>query len=437
MITQAVFNFNIERTEKNITANAGLSFLARYIHGLGINQLADKYLPLPGNAKGYKPSEYVDTFILLLCGGGRSLEDNRMLKQDRPLQKILGSRAVPSSDAMGDWLRRVGKEGLPGAGLIQAKVIERLMRHSDTTVYTLDVDATEIVSHKQSARFTYNKNKGYMPMLGFLAENQLCICDEFRAGNESPNSKQIPFYENCVRNMPTGKRIGYYRADSACYQSALINRLEKDTVRFAITARMDKAVYQAIAQIPETDWYCPKDDPDHLFEYALTVHSMEETDQAFYLSVKRERIRQDELFEHMSEYKYHAVATNHDPDKLKAHCIHRWYNQRCRAENLNKEVKSGFGLERMPCGTFKANALFFRIGILSYNLFVGFKRLCCPRGWMQHTIATVRWRLLHVAGQVVYHARKLTLRLRVSDEMMRVYEYIVERIAVLSACYAH
>ena len=56
---------------------------------------------------------------------------------------------------------------------------------------------------------------------------------------------------------------------------------------------------------------------------------------------------------------------------------------------------------------------------------------------MQHTIATVRWRLLHVAGQVVYHARKLTLRLRVSDEMMRVYEYIVERIAVLSACYAH
>ena len=121
MITQAVFNFNIERTEKNITANAGLSFLARYIHGLGINQLADTYLPLPGNAKGYKPSEYVDT-----------------------------------------------------------------------TVYTLDADATEI--------------------------------------------KQIPFYENCVRNMPTGKRIGYYRADSACYQSALINRLEKDTVRIASSA---------------------------------------------------------------------------------------------------------------------------------------------------------------------------------------------------------
>jgi len=85
----------------------------------------------------------------------------------------------------------------------------------------------------------------------------------------------------------------------------------------------------------------------------------------------------------------------------------------------------------------KANALFFRLGILAYNMFVGFKRLCCPQGWVQHTIATVRWRLLHVAGQVVYHARKLVLRLRVSSEKMRVYEYIVERIAALSNCYAH
>jgi len=83
MISQDVFNFNIERTEKNITANAGLPFFARYIHGLGVNQLADTYLPPPGNTKGYKPSEYIDTFILLLCGGGRSLEDSRMLKQDQ------------------------------------------------------------------------------------------------------------------------------------------------------------------------------------------------------------------------------------------------------------------------------------------------------------------------------------------------------------------
>ena len=51
--------------------------------------------------------------------------------------------------------------------------------------------------------------------------------------------------------------------------------------------------------------------------------------------------------------------------------------------------------------------------------------------------ATVRWRLLHVVGQVVYHTRKLILRLRVSQEKMRVYENSVESVAVLSIYYAH
>ena len=39
-----------------------------------------------------------------------------------------------------------------------------------------------------------------------------------------------------------GKRIGYYRADSASYQAELFNQLEEDGVRCAITADQDKAV---------------------------------------------------------------------------------------------------------------------------------------------------------------------------------------------------
>jgi len=39
-----------------------------------------------------------------------------------------------------------------------------------------------------------------------------------------------------------------------------------------------------------------------------------------------------------------------------------WHNQRGQAENFNKEVKIGIGMERMPCGQSWANAMFFRIG---------------------------------------------------------------------------
>ncbi|MCA9422831.1 MAG: hypothetical protein KC592_17565 [Nitrospira sp.] len=50
------------------------------------------------------------------------------------------------------------------------------------------------------------------------------------------------------------------------------------------------------------------------------------------------------------------------------------------ARIASKELKIGFGMERLPCGTFAANAVFFRIGVLAYNLFVLFKMLALPHG---------------------------------------------------------
>lgn len=52
-----------------------------------------------------------------------------------------------------------------------------------------------------------------------------------------------------------------------------------------------------------------------------------------------------------------------------------WHNQRGQAENFLKELKGGLGLDRMPCGRSFANAVFFRIGLIASNLFIGFKRL--------------------------------------------------------------
>jgi len=46
----------------------------------------------------------------------------------------------------------------------------------------LDVDASQIVAAKREAHKTYKNEKGYMPMLGPLAENGLIVHEEFREG---------------------------------------------------------------------------------------------------------------------------------------------------------------------------------------------------------------------------------------------------------------
>src|SRR4030065_1528170 len=113
---------------------------------------------------------------------------------------------------------------------------------------------------------------------------------------------------------------------------------------------------------------------------------MNKTKKAFRFVVKREIRRQGELLEKEGQYFYHAVATNWLEEQKKSWEGLKWHNQRGQAENFNKELKIGLGMERMPCGQTHANAVFFRIGVLAYNLFIGFKRLSCPESWGKQTV---------------------------------------------------
>lgn len=166
-------------------------------------------------------------------------------------------------------------------------------------------------------------------MLGFLYELKLCIYDEFREGNTAPAFGQKSFYRECKARMPKGKRIGYYRAESASYQADLINELETDGVKWAITADLDRSVKVLIAGIPDGHWREPVKDCG--YEIAEAVHTMNQTKKAFRLVIKRELRRQENLFE-TGKYFHHAVATNWDEQQKDTGEVLQWHNQRRSGE---------------------------------------------------------------------------------------------------------
>jgi len=429
MIRQTVLGFKIESTKEQLTAHGGLALLAEYHHGLGLRQLSDQYLPAPGSNRGYPPSAFVESLILMLQAGGQSLEDLRELGQESALMRLLDQQVIPDPDTVGDWLRRMGdprtgQRGLSALGQIRDLINQRLLRHDGITDYTLDADAMQIEGEKQEAEWTYQGVKGYLPMLGFLFETPICLFEEFREGNVSPGSGQLAFYRGCQQRMPPGKRIAYYRADSASYQADLINALEGEGVFWAITADQDQAVKEAIFSLPEAEWNEPTRGCG--YQVAETVHTMARTDQAFRLIIKRQLRRQVDLFAE-DKYFYHAVASNWPAEQKSAHEVLQWHNQRGQAENFHKELKGGFGLDRLPCGQGFANAVFFRIGLIAYNLFLGFKRLSCPNSWWQHTIVTFRWKLIQVAGRIVHHGRRMILRLALDREKLILFRQIRRR----------
>jgi hypothetical protein len=406
MIRQTVLPFKLEKTKDTITSHAGLALLGEFCVGLGLLDFTDSYLPKPGSGAGFRASEYVFPLVLMLNGGGRSLEDVRVIRDDTGLREILPLDRVPTSDAIGDWLRKVSDTGgLSGLKKVNQKLLKRGMKYDGLKGYTLDIDATGIEAEKQSAKMTYKGFKGYMPIVGHLAENGLIVGEEFREGNVAPAARNLEFLKYCVRQMPKDKKITALRADGASYQADIVNYCNKWDIDFAIGGELDEAVLRAIYSIPETSWTPYKD--GHIAE---TIHCMNRTKKSFRIIVVR-RPYQSRLFdENDIASKYTVIATNMAGS---AQEVLQWYNQRGdSSENRIKELKIGFGMERMPCGQTKANAVFFRIGALSYNIHRLFLMKTLDKSWRKHQVRTIRWRLYQIAGKVVDHSNRIFLKVR-------------------------
>lgn len=91
-------------------------------------------------------------------------------------------------------------------------------------------------------------------------------------------------------------------------------------------------------------------------------------------------------------------------------------------------------MDYMPCGTTEANSVFFRLGVIAYNLFIGFKRLACPEGWVRHTISTFRWRLLQIAGRIVKRSGAIILKIAAGIEKLQLFKGIRSRVYEISLC---
>jgi len=406
-LRQGILPFRIEQSDEPLVARGGLILPYEMAKAIRLPEVIDRELPAPGSGHSYQPSTFVMSLVLMLHGGGQKLEDMREIKGEASLRELLGLKELPVSCTIGDWLRRMGQDdrGLKGLARVNKHEVSEVLRRDARVEYTLDVDATIIEAAKEEAKWTYKKEKGYQPLLG------LVLADEFRDGNVPAGAGAVEFLKLCQQMMPQGKRIAYYRADSASYQAGVMNLCFERKMRFTITADQDRAVKDAIKKIGSQEWQPYEGDR----QIAETVHTMNDTREAFRLIVQRWPKLQAELFD-PEPYCYHVIATNREGGAREVVELH---NQRGQAENFIKELKEGFGLSWMPCGESYDNAVFFRIGVIAYNLFQAMKLLSLPPWWRTSTIATVRWRLYQTAAKVVHHAHQVLVKLAAPGEKIK------------------
>jgi hypothetical protein len=408
MMDQNVLPFKLEKTEEAITAHAGLLLAQEFHAGLGLGRLVDEFLPAPGSGRGHKPSEFVEPLVLLLQGGGRDLADLRVIAQDRVLREVGGLKRVPAESTVGDWLRRAGANpwSMEGLSRVQEKITEVRLLEGAIREFTLDPDTTIIEADKGDATMAYDGTVGYQPMVGFLAEYRWLVHEEFRPGSMSPGAGAVAFIQACQKRTPEGTRISRLRSDSAFYNHEVTDYCEEQGIQFVIGAHWDTAVKEIYGRIGEDEWTSfVAEGSGQLREAAEAVHTFNQGHSSFRLIFVRDV--EPMLFE---EIRGRALITNIPLEAMDAIAVVKFYNQRGTAENFIREVKYGAGMLDMPCGQFEANAAWFRIGALAYNLFLMQQAFGLPPELRHVSMGTIRWQFYQVAGRLVRHARQFILR---------------------------
>ena len=421
--------YKLDTTNDLLTSRAGLLTVAQLMDTLNLAKSIDQHFPSPNSNRGYQPSAFIKTFILMQHEGSFHLDDIRHLQDDEGLRTVLGLNKQPKATTLGDWLRRMGSHPqIQDAWMKVNKTLLQSALHRCKKV-TLDIDATEIVSHKAQAQWTYNKHKGFMPMVGHIGQTGQVVSVDFREGNIPPAQDNLAFIKQCQQALPAGCLVDALRIDAAGYQTNIIQYCDNQGIDYAIRAKTSAAMCAQIEAAKDLDWRPLLDQqgtPISGQETYRTSFCIGDYEKAFTLIVQRNALQgqasldlgtQNSASElNLGRYVYRAIATNRD--SLSDSQIVHWYNQRAEdSENRIKELKLDFGGDTLPCSDFKANALYFLISALSYNLFALMRQLL-PKELTHHRAITLRWRLYAIAGKVVRTGRRLFVKLKEKHRLL-------------------
>lgn len=438
-MNSTILPFRIEKTNEKLTDRGALAIVDEFISSIGLERQIKGTFPQPGSGRGIDSFDYIRSLLFHFIDGGRYLEDIYDLKNDRGFCELIRLPHIPTPDAVGDWMRRCGERGYEKLLIKSVDYLAKeYLKMSQRKEYTFDVDATHIKSEKGDAEKNYKGFCSYHPMLGYLSDGcdePVCSYVKFRQGNASAQADILDALKHTQSLLSHDKKIEFFRSDSAAYQADIINHCYLEGIKYTITADLDESVLEAISMIKDVSWKTYYDCEDGFRtkrEYSETVHTMQKSNHSFRLIVIREIIEQLPLFEGYDKFKYHCIITNIRQEEMNGQKVIWHHNGRGNAERFIEDGKYGLNLRYVPCGQFKANAVYFTIGILAYNLIKLMQLKVLPDRWRKSAISTIKHYLFRLVAKVVNKSRIPRLKLNKSLEEIKEILLIREKIYALS-----
>jgi hypothetical protein len=454
--TLAPFHLQSEIRNTNTTAKAGAVLPLQMLHATGVLEAADSIGLRP--TRGFEDRDHVTATALLNLLGLGSCDDMKYLRDDVVLGylcretgehhgvKPRTDQAFPSPSASRSWLHDVGDspaalavvKGLPN------KPVDYIQERKPQREVTLDMDATFIPTKQGDAPVNYQGERSNEAFNVYCPELDMIIYSEYTSGNVSPRRDPLGLLEQGLEKLPQGVETVSLRVDSAGYNMDLLRyccegRSPWGVIHFGISVPMYPPCREAVQKLPEDAWQrldgttewaevnivpsrfgYSKKDPQLRFlalRQKVETPTTAEKGEALQKTLELEIEEMEEAYPKVKSlhlttfnggiYKTFLMVTNkfEEPGEQ----VIRWQRGRCgKSEEVHSILKNGLAGGHVPTGDFGANAAWWYLSVLSFNLQRLMTHHLLPAGWARvhqkrllATIYSSPARLIRHAGQIV------------------------------------
>jgi len=407
-------------------SHVGAALLADAADRLGLTAALSRELArLRQRRSPHDPGRVVRDLAVMLADGGDALCDLRTLRDQPALFGPVASDATAWRviDAV------VEHEVLDALRRARAQARERAWRLGARPVGPLiiDLDATLVTAHsdKGGAAGTFKGGFGFHPLLAYLDCPDLPgggqpLAGLLRSGNAGANcaADHITVLGDALEQLPRDVVADaeiVVRCDSAGATHELLNFCHDGRLRFSVGLDLTQPVRDAILALAEPAWQPAIDTNGHARDTGDVAELTDRLDLSSWPTGSRVIARRERphpgaqlSFTDADGYRFQAILTDqpdHDIAKLE-----RRHRERARVEDRIRAAKD-CGLENLPFRDFEANAVWLELALFGQDLVFYAQTLCLEGELARCEPKRLRYRLLHCAGRLSFHARQARLRL--------------------------
>jgi Transposase DDE domain group 1 len=401
-----------------LSSRAGTALLPLVARRLGLTDgLCAALQDTRERCSAHEPGRVFCDLAVMAADGGRCVSD---------LAALAGQPSLFGEVASISTARRVllsiGEAELDAIRQARAMARERAWKAgAGPERVILDFDATPITSHseKEGATGHYKGGFGFNPLL--VSCGREVLCGILRPGNAAAGNSDdhVSCLELALEQLPGEALDGEIlaRADCAGASHDFAWACRETSIRFSLGYPIKEPVRQAILDLPERAFRpainADGQERDGAWVAELTdVVCLQGWPPGTRLICRRERPHPGAqlTFTDLDGHRFQCFITDQDDEDIAAlEATHRCHAQ---VEDRVKTLKS-CGAAHLPFGAFAANAAWLELALTGHDILTwtqqltldGEHKLCEPK--------RLRYRILHVAGHLTCHARRVTLHLPV------------------------